>query len=97
LWLAETSQQPISQTTWLKVTPNCNHCNHIHDCALSAHARARVCVSISATTHLRLAATPLSLTEAGTVYSDVLGLLMLHVNMTRRRNRIKGLTQYRVP
>ena len=24
LWLAETSQQPISQTTWLKVTPNCN-------------------------------------------------------------------------
>jgi hypothetical protein len=28
LWLAETSQLPISQTTWLKVTPNCNHCNH---------------------------------------------------------------------
>jgi hypothetical protein len=28
LWLTETSQQPISQTTWLKVTPNCNHCNH---------------------------------------------------------------------
>jgi hypothetical protein len=26
LWLAETSQQPISQTTWLKVTPHCNHC-----------------------------------------------------------------------
>jgi hypothetical protein len=26
LWLAETNQQPISQTTWLKVTPNCNHC-----------------------------------------------------------------------
>jgi len=25
LWLAETSQQPISQTTWLKVTPHCNH------------------------------------------------------------------------
>ena len=24
LWLAETSQQPISQTTWLKVTPHCN-------------------------------------------------------------------------
>jgi hypothetical protein len=22
LWLAETSQQPISQTTWLKVTPH---------------------------------------------------------------------------
>jgi hypothetical protein len=28
LWLAETSQQPISQSTWLKVTPHCNHCNH---------------------------------------------------------------------
>jgi hypothetical protein len=28
LWLAETSQQPISQTTWLKVTLHCNHCNH---------------------------------------------------------------------
>ena len=26
LWLAETSQEPISQTTWLKVTPHCNHC-----------------------------------------------------------------------
>jgi hypothetical protein len=25
--LAETSQQPISQTTWLKVTPHCNHRN----------------------------------------------------------------------
>jgi hypothetical protein len=28
LWLAETSQQPISQTTWLKVIPHGNHCNH---------------------------------------------------------------------
>ena len=28
LWLAETSQQPISQTTWLKVTPHCNHCSY---------------------------------------------------------------------
>jgi len=26
LWLAETSQQPISQTTWLKVIPHWNHC-----------------------------------------------------------------------
>jgi len=25
LWLAETSQQPISHTTWLKVPPHCNH------------------------------------------------------------------------
>ena len=31
LWLAETSQQPISQTTWLKVTPHCNHCNHLEN------------------------------------------------------------------
>ena len=29
LWLAETSQQPISQTTWLNVIPNCNYCNHL--------------------------------------------------------------------
>jgi hypothetical protein len=28
LWLAESSQQPINQTTWLKVTPHCNHCDH---------------------------------------------------------------------
>ena len=27
LWLAETSQQPISQTTWLKA--HGNHCNHL--------------------------------------------------------------------
>ena len=33
LWLAETSQQPISQV-WLKVTPHCNHCNHsLHNTA----------------------------------------------------------------
>jgi hypothetical protein len=29
LWLAETSQQPISQTTWLEVTPHCNHYEYI--------------------------------------------------------------------
>jgi hypothetical protein len=28
LWLAKTSQQLISQTTWLKVTPHCNHFNY---------------------------------------------------------------------
>jgi len=27
LWLAETSQQPISQTTGLKVIFHCNYCN----------------------------------------------------------------------
>jgi len=26
--MAETSQQPISQVTWLKVTPHCNLYNH---------------------------------------------------------------------
>ena len=31
LWLAETSQQPISQTTWLRVTPHCNHCERQED------------------------------------------------------------------
>jgi len=36
LWLAETSQQPISQTTWLKVTPHCNHCNHFLQLPTSA-------------------------------------------------------------
>jgi len=36
LWLAETSQQPISQTTWLKVTPHwCNHCNHWYVCRIA--------------------------------------------------------------
>ena len=28
LWPAETSQQPLSQTTWLKVILHCNNCNH---------------------------------------------------------------------
>ena len=37
LWLAETSQQPISQTTWLKVTPHCNHCNHCNHCMLQQY------------------------------------------------------------
>jgi len=32
LCLAETSQQPISQTTWLKVTPPCNQCHHYIFC-----------------------------------------------------------------
>jgi hypothetical protein len=39
LWLAETSQQPISQTTWLKVTPNCNHCNHCNHWGWMVRAR----------------------------------------------------------
>jgi hypothetical protein len=33
LWPAETSQQPISQTTWLKVNPHCNHCLSYKFCA----------------------------------------------------------------
>ena len=47
-------------------------------------------------THLWLAATPLSLPGAGTVYSDILGLIVLHVNMTRQINRIRDLTWHRV-
>jgi hypothetical protein len=44
----------------------------------------RVLVSISASdTCLLLAATPLSLSGAGTVYSGILGFNVLHVNMTR--------------
>jgi len=38
-WLAETSQQPISQATWLKVTLHCNHCNHM----LAVFLRSRPC------------------------------------------------------
>ena len=37
--LAETSQQPISLTTWLKVTPHCNHC-YMHPNILS-HTRKK--------------------------------------------------------
>jgi len=50
---------------------------------LSAHTCVRVSLSASATTHLWLTATPLSLLGAGTVYSDILGLSVLHDNMTR--------------
>jgi hypothetical protein len=48
---------------------------YIHACALSAHIRDRVSVSANAT-HLRLAATPLSLPGAGTVYSNNFGLVV---------------------
>ena len=47
---------------------------YIHVCALSAHTRALLRVSISAIdTHLWLATIPLSLPGAGTVCSDILG------------------------
>ena len=68
----------------------------IHACALSAHTHERVSIAASAT-HLWLAATPLSLPGAGTVYLDILGLIVLHINMTRTTTRIRrGLTLYRV-
>jgi hypothetical protein len=53
----------------------------------------KVVVSLSASaTHLWLAATPLSLPEAGNVYSDILGLIVVHVTMPRRRPyRVQGL------
>ena len=72
---------------------------YIHACALSAHIVCvcqrvyKVVVSLSASaTHLWLAATPLSLPEAGNVYSDILGLIVVHVTMPRRRPyRVQGL------
>eukprot|EP00983_Pelagomonas_calceolata_P111798 1159819-Pelagomonas_calceolata.AAC.3 len=33
-WLAETSHKPTSQTTWLNITPDCDHCNHWLDTSL---------------------------------------------------------------
>ena len=56
-----------------------------------------MCLSASATTRLWLAATPLSLPGAGTVYSDILGLIVLNVNMIRRVTvSASDLTRYRV-
>jgi len=62
-------------------------------CALFAHTRVHVSFS-SATAHLWLGATPLSLPKVGTVYTDILGLIVLHVIMTRTIIRIRDLTQY---
>jgi len=58
-------------------------------CTLCSYYCACVSLLVLAT-HLQLAATQLSLPGSGTVYSDTLGLIVLHVNMTRR------LTRYRV-
>jgi len=49
LWLAETSQQPISQTTWLKVIPHCNHCNPFNQ--LIVHAKVVLCFLICPLIH----------------------------------------------
>jgi hypothetical protein len=38
LWLAETSQQPISQTTWLKVTPIVTNVIMHYTCAPSSRS-----------------------------------------------------------
>jgi len=55
-----------------------------------------VCVSISArATHLCLAATPLSFSGAGTVYSDILSLIVLHLIIARRAEQTRDRTQYR--
>jgi hypothetical protein len=60
---------------------------HPRLCALCSYSCA--CVSLLVLllkySHLWLAATPLSLPGAGTVYSDILGLIVLHVNMTSKR------------
>ena len=55
----------------------------IHACALSALTRVRVSISASAS-HFWLAATTLSVPEAGTLFSNILGLIVLQVNMTKR-------------
>ena len=67
---------------------------YIHACALSAHTRARVRVSISASaTHLWLAATPLSLPELGPLTQTFsVSSYYLHVNMTRQTSKIRDLT-----
>jgi hypothetical protein len=74
--------------------PYCFYSSDIHACALSAHTCVRVSVSASAT-HLELAATPLSLPGAGTINSDIHGLIVLHVDMIRGINGIRDLTQCR--
>ena len=53
-----------------------------------------VCLSASATTHLWLAATPLSLPGAGTI-TNILCLIVLHVNIISEQF-IMDLTRYRV-
>jgi len=64
---------------------------YIHACALSAHTCARVFISA---THLWLAVTPLSLPGAGNVYSDILGFIVVHDNMTDEwKYRIRDFTR----
>jgi hypothetical protein len=46
--------------------------------ATTTHLRVSISASVT-TSHLWLAATPLSLPEAGTVYSDISGLIVLQV------------------
>jgi len=63
---------------------------------LSAPTCVRVSNSASAA-HLWMAANLLSLPGAGTVYSDILGLIVLNVNMIRRVTvSASDLTRYRV-
>jgi hypothetical protein len=51
--------------------------------SISAPVRSLLVPFSASATHFWLAATPLTLPGAGTVYSDMLGLIVLHVNMTR--------------
>jgi hypothetical protein len=61
---------------------------YIHICALSAHTRAHVVISASAT-RIWLAATSLSLPRAGTDYFDIRGLIVLHVCNKEQRKRMQ--------
>ena len=64
---------------------------YFHACAISAHAHVSIVASTNS--HLWLAAKSLTLAGAGTVYSDILVLIVLHANMT---SRTKDLARYRV-
>ena len=74
----------------IAVVPNASNC--LHAFTLPA---ILVCVSISASaTHLWLAATPLSLPGARTVYSDrLLNLIVLHIDIIRWTNIVRDLTR----
>jgi hypothetical protein len=54
------------------------------------------CFSSASASHLKLTATPQSLPRAGTAYTDILGLTVLHTITNRRKNRIRDLSWYRV-
>jgi len=63
-------------------------------CALCSYLC--VCVSLCECYSSLVAATLVSLPRGGTVHSDILNLIVLHVNMSRQINRTRDLTRCRV-